>query len=178
MKVILQLRFHLLIPSTGLTHIRLCWSYPASPFGFVIMVIIHTGCEQQVREINNAIAFLFVAPDSVVCHIVRPRGKSRARENPCIHAEIDGKSSWQTLIAPLASPSESRLRAYFKKSECSCYRDNIWNLPDISKVSPRASEATPVTSSLGMPGLRRQPPVRKARAHASILARAISLRAL
>ena len=76
----LQLRFHLLIPSTGLAHIRLRWSYPASPLGFVIMVTIHTGCKQQVREINNAIAVLFVARDSVIGYLVRLEGNpARAR---------------------------------------------------------------------------------------------------
>ena len=56
------------------------------------MVIIHTGCKQQVREINNAIAFLFVARDSVICYLVRLEGKYCARENSCIHTEIDSKS--------------------------------------------------------------------------------------
>lgn len=44
------------------------------------MVIIHTGWKQQVREISNAIAFLFVARDNVICYLVRLEGKSRARE--------------------------------------------------------------------------------------------------
>ncbi len=84
------------------------------------MVVVHTGCKQQVREINNAIAFLFVARDSFVYYLVS-RGKSRARENSCMHTET-------------SKPVCNHLRAYFKKSECSHYRDDIWNLPGISKV--------------------------------------------
>jgi len=53
----------------------------------VIMVIIHTGWKQQVREISNAIAFLFVARDSVICYLVRLEGNP-ARENLCMHTEI------------------------------------------------------------------------------------------
>ena len=44
------------------------------------MVTIYTGWKQQVREISNAIAFLFVARHSVICYLGGPRGKSRARE--------------------------------------------------------------------------------------------------
>jgi len=49
------------------------------------MVIIHTGCKQQVREINNAIAFLFVARDSVIYYLVRLEGNpARERIYACI----------------------------------------------------------------------------------------------
>ncbi len=51
------------------------------------MVIIHTGWKQQVREISNAIAFLFVARDSVICYLVRLEGNP-ARENLCMHTKI------------------------------------------------------------------------------------------
>lgn len=53
------------------------------------MVITRTSCERQVRETNNAIAFPFIARDSVVCYSVRREGNpARAR----IHTEIDGKN--------------------------------------------------------------------------------------
>lgn len=71
----LQLTFLLLIPSTVLTHIRLPCSCPSFSLRFVITVICHIGCKQQVREINNAIAFVIVACDNVT-YSMRFSGKS------------------------------------------------------------------------------------------------------